>query len=254
MSLSSLGSPLASGHTAEVFPWKEEYVLKLFFERYHLRAIEHEQNISRTINTSGLPAPVVGDIVEINGRYGLIYERIHGVPLIDIMSMRPWKLNKTCGLFAELHFDINTKKDVRNLPSLHNRLKKKILAADILTADEQNTILKILENLPRGDRLCHGDFHPGNVMMTKRGPLIIDWPDATRGNLLADVARTTLLICKAYIPGGNPKGIFVKVFRQWFHKMYLKRYFSLQPEGLNEYGKWLIVNAAGRLSESVPEK
>lgn len=249
-----LGSPLASGNSAEVFLWKKEYVLKLFFEHIELQAIENEQEISRTIHISGLPVPKVGEIVEINGRYGLVYQRIHGTPLMDIMFMWPGRIPNFARLFTDLHFNINMKKNLRNLPSLHRRLKKKILAADILTADEKRAVIELLENLAKGDCLCHGDFHPGNVMMTKRGPVIIDWPDATRGNLLADVARSSLLIGKAHISGGNPPFIVMKLFRHWILRTYLKRYFSFHPEGLNEFPKWLIVTTAGRLSEDIPER
>lgn len=91
-------------------------------------------------------------------------------------------------------------------------------------------------------------------MMTERGPLIIDWADATYGNHLADVARSSLLIGKAHIPSGKPQFILMKVFREWLHKKYLKHYFRLHPGGLNKYSKWLLVNAAGHLSEGVLEE
>jgi aminoglycoside phosphotransferase (APT) family kinase protein len=27
----------------------------------------------------------------------------------------------------------------------------------------------------------HGDFHPGNVVLTQRGPVVIDWRNTTEG-------------------------------------------------------------------------
>ncbi len=38
----------------------------------------------------------------------------------------------------------------------------------------------MLNALPDGDFLCHGDFHPDNVMMTSGDPVLIDWPGAKR--------------------------------------------------------------------------
>ena len=32
----------------------------------------------------------------------------------------------------------------------------------------------MLNALPDGDFLCHGDFHPDNVMMTSGDPVLID--------------------------------------------------------------------------------
>src|SRR5215475_12266456 len=33
-------------------------------------------------------------------------------------------------------------------------------------------------DMPDGDRLCHGDFHPLNILGNTLDPMIIDWLDA----------------------------------------------------------------------------
>ena len=44
-------------------------------------------------------------------------------------------------------------------------------------------------------KLCHGDFSPENIIVTKSGKLVaVDWVHATQGNASADVARTYLLL------------------------------------------------------------
>ena len=50
-------------------------------------------------------------------------------------------------------------------------------------------ILTLIERLPPGDGLCHGDLHPGNVIMTADGPRIIDWTCAIRAPAVLDLAR-----------------------------------------------------------------
>ena len=50
------------------------------------------------------------------------------------------------------------------------------------------------EGMKRHTKICHGDFHPSNVIITPEGkPYILDWSHATQGNASADVARTYLL-------------------------------------------------------------
>src|SRR3546814_7594415 len=63
-----------------------------------------------------------------------------------------------------------------------------------LVTGVQTCALPILDALPDGDRLCHGDYHPGNVIETAGGPVVIDWPAVTRGHPDADYARTLLLL------------------------------------------------------------
>lgn len=41
------------------------------------------------------------------------------------------------------------------------------------------------------DVLVHGDFHPGNVVRTERGPAVFDWSDAAVGHPFVDVVTWT---------------------------------------------------------------
>lgn len=53
-----------------------------------------------------------------------------------------------------------------------------------------------------GRGLLHGDLHPGNVILSDAGPVLIDWTDASAGVRAADVADTwTLISC--FDPGGS---------------------------------------------------
>jgi len=98
--------------------------------------------------------------------------------------------------------------------------------------------------------MCHGDFHPGNVMLSDRGPMIIDWVDACRGNPLADVARTSIL----FLGHINHASGQEKEAAKLFHDVYLDRYFAGAKDGRTEYRRWLPVVAAARLSEGIVEQ
>jgi hypothetical protein len=90
--------------------------------------------------------------------------------------------------------------------------------------------------------------------MTRSGPVVIDWIDATSGNPLADVARSSLLMAQAPMPRGRHRRSPLDLLRGWFHAAYLSHYFRLRPWGREEIDRWLVVNAAARLSEGIPEK
>ncbi|MFZ1756626.1 MAG: phosphotransferase, partial [Caldilineaceae bacterium] len=107
---------------------------------------------------------------------------------------------------------------------------------------------------PTGHQLCHGDFHPDNVLLTANGPVIIDWIDATAGHPLGDVARSSLLMGFAQPPADRRLDWKVRLFRRWFHSAYLAHYRRLHPFAEDELARWRLVNAAARLSENVPEE
>jgi aminoglycoside phosphotransferase (APT) family kinase protein len=45
-----------------------------------------------------------------------------------------------------------------------------------------------------GDRVLHLDLHPGNVMLTADGPMIIDWSNGAAGPPGADIAMASVIM------------------------------------------------------------
>jgi Ser/Thr protein kinase RdoA (MazF antagonist) len=258
-----LGAPLALGRTAEVYAWGSGQVLKLFYDWMPAGAAEYEARLGRAVHAAGLPAPAVGELVQLDGRHGIVYERVDGPTLGSDLRRRPWRIDRAARLPAGLHAGMHTLA-ADSLPAQRQRLVEKIRSASPLPSDLKAAALAALEQLPDGDRICHGDFHPENVLLTQDGPVIIDWIDAACGNPLADVARTCLLIA------GRPPtwgGLPIKIGywgRRRFVALYLKYYFALQPGGQEplsperllseQLSRWEPLIAAGRLSEGIVEE
>jgi Ser/Thr protein kinase RdoA (MazF antagonist) len=137
------------------------------------------------------------------------------------------------------------------LPAMRSRLERKIQEAPALPNNLRLKALNALARMPEGDRLCHGDFHPDNVIETPTGPVIIDWVDVTSGAPLADVARTALLVRHGSLPSGNPLMLLLNVMRKSFYNAYLNRYFELAPGSPAEVEAWLPIVAAARMSEGI---
>jgi aminoglycoside phosphotransferase (APT) family kinase protein len=64
-------------------------------------------------------------------------------------------------------------------------------------------IERILERLPDGEALCHGDFHPGQVTLSEGRAAVLDWNGAKRGDALFDYARTRVLLSFGEPPPGT---------------------------------------------------
>jgi aminoglycoside phosphotransferase (APT) family kinase protein len=52
-----------------------------------------------------------------------------------------------------------------------------------------------------GEVLLHLDLHPENVLLSGRGPVVIDWEGAGRGPAEADVALCWLVVATSEVPG-----------------------------------------------------
>jgi thiamine kinase-like enzyme len=247
-----LGTPIAYGRTAEIYAWENRQILKLFYDWFDLQAIQYEQRINQAVHASGLPVPAVGRLLRVNERNGLVYQKVDGVPMWEMLKRRPWYVFRYAQAMAKLHVEMHTNTVQIDLPNQYQRLVEKINAAEALETDLRTKALDALERLPQGNRLCHGDFHPNNLMIAGEDVVIIDWIDATLGNPTADLARTEILLQGA-LESGQVQNPVEKQFVRIFLATYLRHYFSLYPVDKSEYAQWLSINAAARLSENIPE-
>jgi uncharacterized protein (TIGR02172 family) len=246
------GLLIASGRTADVYTWGSEQVVKLFHDWFELDNILFEKKVAQAVKESGYPVPAVGEIVRVNGRNGLLYQRVEGSSMWEILSRKPWRMYSIARCTAELQAMLHGTTAPEDLPDQRQRIKRKIEQAGALPGEICQKALAALEDLPGGNSICHGDFHPGNILITKQGEVIIDWTDASRGNPLADLARSSILARGAVATTQVPQ-VGMKVTLWLFHGLYLRRYFHLRPGGLGEFRRWLPVVAAARLSENIPE-
>lgn len=249
----SLDKPIAHGRTADVYDWDEGYVLKLFNNWFELQNIEYEFKIASAVHASGVKAPAVKKLIQVQGRNGLIYERVAGESMFDVLQRKPWRVFKYARILASLHAQMHECNfNATDIPSQRKRLENKINHAGALSAALKASLLSALQSLPEGDRVCHGDFHPANVLVSGEEANVIDWVDASRGNPLADVARTSI-IALGEAEGGEIPNPLMKGFIKLFHSMYLRYYFRLRPGGEDEYHRWLPIIAGARLSEGISE-
>jgi aminoglycoside phosphotransferase (APT) family kinase protein len=243
--------PIAIAFTAEIYAWKGGQVLKLFKQGISQSTAEYEANLAGAVHAAGLPVPAVGEIIELDGRFGLEYERVEGVSMMDVVFRRPWYYQRLAYQLADLQAEMH-QLSVPGLPSQCDTLEGKIRNAKPLPEKVRHAALDALGALPKQGKLCHGDFHPGNILLTQHGAVIIDWIDASSGSPLMDVARSTLLFGGGLLPPDAARKGLVWLIRRLFYRAYLDRYCQLHTLDKKVLSRWLPVAAAARLSENIP--
>jgi uncharacterized protein (TIGR02172 family) len=247
------GALIGRGRAAEVFEWDDGRVVKLFHPGVPPSWPRHEWETTRAVHASGVACPEVGDLVEVGGRHGILYERIDGPPLLSVIARRPWRVVWAARLMAQLHAGMHACRSDQ-LPPARERLRAAIERAPDLPADDRQAALRALESLPDGDRVCHGDFHPDNIVLSRRGPVVLDWANASRGCPEADAARTSLMLQIGEPPSGTPLRPLIDLLRRALHAMYLSRYRRLRGVGQARIDAWMLPVAAGRADERIVEE
>ncbi len=110
-----------------------------------------------------------------------------------MMTKNPLLIKKHSKTLATLHHHLHSHEAVDLRRKQKDVLIRNIQAAPLLTEEEKSRIMKYIEELPDDTKLCHGDFHPDNMMVGKDS-WIIDWMTGTVGNPSGDSARIVILL------------------------------------------------------------
>jgi aminoglycoside phosphotransferase (APT) family kinase protein len=245
------GALIGAGRTADVYAWGGDRILKLFQAWMPADSVEGEFTITRLAREAGLPVPAAEELVEVDGRPGIIFERVHGPSMLQVLEKQPGKVLSIARQLAELHVRMHAGILPEGPDGQHQQIERGVAWAKGLTDGEKQAILDILARLPKGNAVCHGDFHPDNILITGNGPVIIDWMTGTRGNPLGDVSRTVLLIQAGGLPPRIPflVGVSMNALRRVIVSAYLKHYRQLHPASLEEIASWKLPIYAARLAE-----
>ncbi len=167
--------------------------IKVFHEGFSKADILNEAlNLAR-IEGTGLPIPKLLEVTTVNGEWAIIYEYIEGETLAQLMEKHPEKRDEYLSQFVDLQLLVQSK-TCPLLNKLKDKMNSKISQAK-LDATTRYELHTRLEGMPKHNKVCHGDFNPSNIVISKDGPYILDWSHVTQGNASADAARTYLLFC-----------------------------------------------------------
>jgi len=244
---------VGQGRTADIYLWGDNQILKLFRSGWSLAAVEQETGISQIVHELGLPVPATGGMIEVDGRHRILYERIDGPSMLRQLGAKPWAAIPLLHAFADLHVSMHAH-TLREFPSQRQRLTHQIQQASPLPAEWTAAALAALDQLPDGNCLCHGDYHPDNVLMSTHGPIIIDWSEATCGNPIADVANTSMIFRLGAPPPGGMSRLLIGPARAVADATYVRRYLKRDPALRAEVAAWHLPIAVARLGAGIPEE
>ena len=183
-----LGPLLAAGRDADIFAYGPDLVLR---RSRRGRSMEREATVMQYVAAHGFPAPRVEDVRA--GGAELVMERIDGPTMLKTLSRRPWTLRRNAARLA----------------TLHQRLHE-IAAPAWLDGF-----------LGGGACVVHLDLHPLNVVLSPKGPVLLDWTNARAGIAEADVALTWLVLAAAELGERGVRSAVGRVMRAVFLRAFL---------------------------------
>ncbi len=249
MGTGQLGEQIGVGRTSDVFAWGSDSVVKVPYPNLPADWTVFEAEIARSIHAAGLPVPEVRDVIEIEGRTAAVFERIEGPSMWQRILEKPGDAEALARELVEIQRSLLAAGIPPGVPDFVDRLVRRIAIADPLPATEREAAIDVARGLPRGAALLHGDLHPGNVLMSPHGPIVIDWFDAAIGHPIADIVRSSILMRAGsgyspdHLPGATPELL------DRLHASYVGHFAEDLAEAALDLPTWQGAVAAGRLAE-----
>ncbi|XDD47180.1 aminoglycoside phosphotransferase family protein [Leptospira sp. WS39.C2] len=248
--LENLGVPFAIGRSADLYDLPNNQVLKLFFPSANPKEIEAEYENTLEVSRLQVTKMHCYGKVKVGERLGIVFDRLDGISLTKLPDKNPIELFRIANTLANLHFKMHQTKsqklrDIKQI--LNDCLEAKPL--EFLSKDEKKIISEYIKNLPEGDSVLHLDFHPENVIVKGKEPIVIDWMTAAKGNPCADVSFTQLLFTDGELWPGTPKLkiLFYTLIRKFILSGYLKSYKHLSGLTNADLNRWRLSSLLLRL-------
>ena len=179
---------IAEGNTAEIFEIDEKKILKLFKTGYSKNAVLHEYDNHYMVSRVMENIPELFEFIEENQRFGFIMEKIQGKSLASLM-LDDHIFEQSMDTFTTLHKNWIMKTTDCTVPYTEWMLHM------LNGKTNGDDLTERIKNLPSGNSLCHGDFHPYNIIFTSENDfVIIDFANICKAPQEYDVARTYFLL------------------------------------------------------------
>lgn len=232
----NLGTPIAIGNTAQIFLY-ENKIVKVFNDFLPDSESSYEANKQKLAHSCGLSVPKIFDVTTIDGKQVIIMEFVKGKTIGDLLSenreQAEYYMNISVDIQQKIHMI-----EADSLEPMSSKLRRQIESTHHLDIRHKNILLQKMDKITYKKRLCHGDFHLFNLIMSDNNNqvTIIDWVDSSAGDLRADVYRTYLLY---------------EQFSVELADIYLRLYCQKSGLSKEDIFQWAPIIAGARLSENV---
>jgi len=221
------------GATAKIY--REGEIASKVYTNATVTEVENEMKRQQFAYDTGLAVPQAYEVKTLDdGCVVLTMDYVNGAPLMHL-EMSEVELIEAMKILVKLQCDIH-QFQASELPKLTDDMTAKILATNLDT-EVKNKLLAFLTQLSdKSEQLCHGDFHPLNVLFDGEKYWIIDWVDATAGSPYADMCRTYVLL-KSQV--AELAGLYLQVL------------CAEMAYEIDDILKWQPIVGAARLSENI---
>ena len=238
---------IAEGGQSKIYDYGGNKILRVPKREMDYDRIRYEYQVYRFLEDK-LSVPHVFEVIDLEEKPCLIMEKIDGVDLYNKIRKNPFIVLSISSILATLHTSLFTVHASDQFVTNHQKAQYCIERADVLSDEVKQRLLNLLAQLPHGSTLCHGDFHPGNIIRAGKTDYLIDWSSASLGSSLFDIAHTYLLLLNTPRLDNVSDGEFAmqRKITAFIGKNYLKKVCKKNNIEVDSLLPYLLIKAGER--------
>ncbi len=167
-----------------VYRLDPDTVIKVYLNADSLPDIQRERELARKAFVLGIPTAIPYDVVKVGNSYGSVFELLNAKSFAKILAAEPERFDEIANLNVDLLKKIHsTEVKPEDMPSIKatalgwaNDLK------GMIDDTVHTKLVKMIEEVPESNMMCHGDYHVKNVMIQNGEVLLIDMDTLCHGN------------------------------------------------------------------------
>lgn len=182
---------IGHGACGECYRLNDETIVKLYYPKVSDAEIEREKAFAKKAFVMGVPTAISYDIVQCDGRKGVIYELIKSKTLSELFREDYANKDKYIKMYADTVKKINAiHTDDEEIPSFKIDNRNDIKKIVGITDEERDYLYRFIDEIvPDGDNVIHGDLNINNIMVENCECLLIDMGELSKGTGMWDLSR-----------------------------------------------------------------
>lgn len=237
---------IGRGACGECYRIDDETIIKLYYGNADIDRIEREKALSKKAFIMGIPTAISYDIVEANGRKGVVYELIKSKTLGELIRADRTKLDEYVQMYADTCKKVHAiHTSDSEIPSFKEANRADIANITGVTEEERRFLYRFLDLVPDGDTCIHGDLNINNIMVQDGECCLIDMEELSTGTPMFDISRILFSMVYANTAPGEFNGFYKmpseevdEIYKKFFH-IYFGCDTEEEAEKTNPEVRWL---------------
>lgn len=237
---------IGRGACGECYRIDDETIIKLYYGNADIDWIEHEKSLSKKAFVMGIPTAISYDIVEANGRKGVVYELIKSKTLGELIRADHAKLDEYVKMYADTCKKVHAiHTSDTEIPSFKEANRADIAKITGITDEERQYLYRFLDLVPDGDTCIHGDLNINNIMVQGDECCLIDMGELSTGTPMFDISRILFSMVYANTAPGEYNAFYKMQSSEVseIYEKFFRDYFGCdtveEAEKSNPEAKWL---------------